>query len=77
MAKKKRSSRFVLCIQNDEYPASLEVGKVYRTLADLPARARRFVRVIDESKEDYLYPSKYFVPIKLPEAAAKALMQPS
>ena len=77
MAKKKRPARFVLCIQNDEYPASLEVGKVYRILTDLPAQARQFVRVIDESKEDYLYPSKYFVPIKLPEVAAKALMQAS
>jgi hypothetical protein len=77
MAKKKTAARSVLCIQNEEYLASLEIGKVYRTVADLAAEARQFVRVIDESKEDYLYPRKYFVPIKLPEAAARALIKAS
>ena len=31
------------------------------------------MRVIDESGEDYLYPSEYFVPVKLPAAVAQAL----
>ena len=71
MATKKNSSRYLLCIRNDDYPASLEVRKVYRKLADATAAARHFVRVVDESGEDYLYPESYFVPIELPQAAAR------
>lgn len=63
--------RFVLCIDNGAYPASLEVRKVYRSLPDPVAASRGFVRVIDESGEDYLYPSDCFVPVELPHAAAR------
>ena len=64
--------RFAVCIRNDAYIASLETRKVYRILPDAAAEARDHLRVIDESGEDYLYPADYFVPILLPEAAAKA-----
>jgi len=73
MAKKKSPAPFLFCVKNGGYPASLEVGKVYRSVADATAAARRLVRVIDESGEDYLYAEGYFVPIELPRAAAKAL----
>lgn len=68
-------ARFVLCVENRDYPASLERHKVYRTLPD--AQASRFgqIRVIDESGEDYLYPQEYFVPIKLPQAARQAVLR--
>jgi hypothetical protein len=69
MAKSKTTRRYVLCVKNDEYPASLEVRKVYRALPDRAAAARNFVRVIDESGEDYLFPADYFVAIELPQAA--------
>jgi len=49
------------------------VRKIYRVLSDPPARKRGLVRVIDESGEDYLYPRACFVPIDVPEAAAKLL----
>ena len=65
-------SRFAVCIQNDAYPASLEVRKVYQVLEDAAAERSKHVRVIDESGEDYLYPADYFVPITLPEAAQQA-----
>jgi hypothetical protein len=51
----------------------LELLKVYRSLKDDAARRDGFVRVIDESGEDYLYPKDYFVPIDLPMSARRAL----
>ena len=72
---KTREARFVLCVRNKDYPASLELRKVYRLLADEQASKHRQVRVIDESGEDYLYPEEYFVPIKLPQAAERAVLR--
>jgi len=68
-------ARFVLCVRNRHYPASLELRKVYRLLSDEQASRRHQVRVIDESGEDYLYPEEYFVPIKLPQAAERAVLK--
>ena len=70
-----REVGFVLCIGNKGYPASLEVRKVYQVLADPRASKRGQLRVIDESGEDYLYPSEFFVPIKLPQAAEKVVLR--
>lgn len=66
--------RFVLCVRNKDYPASLELRKVYQLLPDDRAAKHRQVRVVDESGEDYLYPEEYFVPIKLPPVAEKAVL---
>ncbi len=63
---------YAICVDNKDYPASLEFRKVYRVLSDADAEKDGFVRVIDESGEDYLYPSDYFVPIEVPEPAEKA-----
>src|SRR5262245_54078593 len=54
-------SRFAICIDNSHYPASLDLHKVYRVLADADAAKDGDLRVIDESGEDYLYPADYFV----------------
>ena len=62
---------FLLCVKNAGYPASLEVRKVYQSLPDPAAESRGFVRVIDESGDDYLYSSDCFVAINLPQAAAQ------
>jgi hypothetical protein len=64
---------FVLCVDNGGYPESLEVRKVYAVLPDERAATNDYVRVIDETGEDYLYPAKYFVPIQLPPEVAKTL----
>jgi hypothetical protein len=72
---KRGEARFVLCVRNKDYPASLELRKVYRLLSDEQASKHHQVRVIDESGEDYLYPEEYFVPIKLPQAAEKAVLR--
>ena len=66
-------SSYVLCIDDGGYPESLEVRKVYAVLADDRAAANNYIRVIDETGEDYLYPAKYFVPIQVPPEAAKIL----
>ena len=69
-------SEFVICLNNESNPASLIVGKVYRTLPDVEAEAHDMVRVIDEDKSEpdgYLYPAAMFAPIELPEVAKRAL----
>lgn len=65
--------RYALCVRSDGYPASLEPRKVYQILPDPKAAQHGFLRVIDESGEDYLYPEEFFVPIELPPAAESAL----
>jgi hypothetical protein len=69
--------QFFLCVNNEGYPSSLEVRKVYQALPDEVAASRGFVRVIDESGEDYLYPSARFVAVELPQAAVNAFAETS
>lgn len=52
--------QFAICINNSEYPASLELRKIYRVLPDEDAQRDGDLRVIDESGEDYLYPADCF-----------------
>ncbi|HRQ38821.1 MAG TPA: hypothetical protein PLD25_13015 [Chloroflexota bacterium] len=70
---KENPPQYAICIANDEYPASLELHKVYRLMPDEEAALDGDVRVIDESGEDYLYPADYFVLITLPEEKALIL----
>jgi len=72
MGQHKTRLRFVICVQN-EGCEDLEVGKVYQVLADESAAQDGYIRVVDESGEDYLYPADLFVPIALPRAAEQAL----
>jgi hypothetical protein len=72
----KDDSRYVICINNDN-DEDLVQGKVYRVLDDDKAAQLDYIRVVDESGEDYLYPSTYFVGINLPQAAARALFSSS
>ncbi len=65
---------FVVCINNKEYQASLELHKIYRKLPDKDAATEGDVRIIDESGDDYLYPSSYFVPIQLPQMVEESLL---
>ena len=64
-------SRFVLCVRNDGYPASLELHKVYRVLPDRSAAKEKKLRIIDESGDDYLYQADFFVKISMPKNAQK------
>jgi hypothetical protein len=69
-------SDFVICINNESNPASLILGKVYRTLPDSKAQSHNMLRVIDEDlseSDGYLYPASIFAPIEVPEIAKQVL----
>ena len=70
-----RTSRghFVVCVDNAGYDASLDVRKIYRTIADAKAEGLGLLRVIDESGEDYLYPKKLFAVIEVTPAIRRRL----
>jgi hypothetical protein len=74
MPKRLSTQQFLLCVKNDGYPASLEVREVYRSLPDATSSAKGFVRVVDESGDDYLYPAEHFIAVELPKAAVDALL---
>jgi len=61
------TTHFAICIHNGEYAGTLDLRKVYEVLEDPIAAKRNFVRIIDESGEDYLYPASWFVPVTVPE----------
>ena len=73
MASNQTSGSYVLCIDDGGYPESLEVRKIYPVLPDEKAASRDYVRIIDETGEDYLYPMKYFVALNLPPEVIAAL----
>jgi hypothetical protein len=75
--KKRSELRFVVCVKNKNYAASLELRKLYQVVADEVATKVHHIRIIDESGEDYLYPQEYFVPVELPEAAERAVRRAS
>jgi hypothetical protein len=64
------------CINNTDYPASLELHKIYGALPDKDAAKDGDLRVIDESSDDYLYPTDFFMLIDVPKAVERALLQP-
>lgn len=57
--------QFVVCLNNEGYEASLEVGKLYRLVADENAALHGYMRVIDESGEDYAYAADRFLLLEL------------
>jgi hypothetical protein len=73
MKPKKTEPRFVVCVKN-EGCEDLEIRKIYQVLPDEAAAEDNYLRVVDESGEDYLYPAKYFFPVELPQAAEEALI---
>ena len=75
--KKKEPAHFVVCLDNEGYPASLEVGKLYRFIPDEEAEAEGLIRVIDESGEDYAFDNERFHPISVPAVVEKALLAAS
>jgi hypothetical protein len=71
----KREAQFAVCIPNKGYAASLEVRKIYRLIPDKAGAKHGLVRVVDEMGEDYLFPEEYFVSLRLPQAAERALLR--
>ncbi len=72
---KRTEPRFVVCVKNKEFAASLELRKLYQVASDDRATKLHQIRVIDESGEDYLYPEEFFVPVQLPQSAEKAVLR--
>ena len=62
----------MLCIENKDC-GDLQRRKIYQVLLDSEASKEGYVRVIDESVEDYLYPESYFISVQLPKKAQEAL----
>jgi hypothetical protein len=73
MSAEKRERKFVLCVRNDDCE-DLELRKVYPVLPDKRAEGEGYIRVVDESGEDYLYPASYFVFVRLPRKAQAAVV---
>ncbi len=64
---------FAVCISTGEYDGTLQLRKLYEVLPDAAAAKRNYVRIIDESGEDYLYPQAWFVRVAVPEDAGQLL----
>lgn len=62
-----------LCLNNDGYPASLEVGKLYPVIRDKVAEKEGYLRVIDESGEDYAFTIDRFHFVELPPKVKRTL----
>jgi len=71
----RKQIRFAVCIKNRGYEASLEVGKLYRMVADPEAARHGYLRIVDESGEDYGYAADRFFVIDLPKPLEKALLK--
>jgi hypothetical protein len=65
--------QYAVCVKNDDYAASLELRKLYQIVPDKSSSTLGLIRIVDESGEDYLYPSEYFLPVKLSPAIQKAV----
>jgi hypothetical protein len=72
MASPRRKKQFLLCVRNAGCE-DLELRKFYEHLPDDIAAREGYVRVVDESGEDYLYPKTHFVAVPLPHEAERAL----
>jgi len=70
---KPSKAEFAICVRNNDYPASLELRKLYQVIPDAPATRRGLVRIVDESGQDYLYPERYFVAVRLGDAVRRAV----
>jgi hypothetical protein len=80
LAMKKRAKQqkyFAVCINNKRYEASLEKGKLYRVIPDEEAEAQGYLRVVDESGENYGYSADRFFRLELPRPLERALLRPS
>ena len=76
MVKENKKRVFVLCIENKDCE-DLEKRKIYQVLPDDEATREGYLKVIDESGEDYLYPESYFILVHLPREAQEALQAAS
>jgi hypothetical protein len=67
-------THFAVCLNNQGYEASLEVGKLYRVIEDEQAQANDLIRIVDESGEDYAFSAQRFYPVQLPQKVEEVLL---
>ena len=72
MTKAKENYQFALCVENTA-SEDLEKRKIYQVIPDKEAEKEGYLRIMDESGEDYLYPQSYFIRVQLPREAQDAL----
>ena len=75
MDKQPEKLQFAICVENEAYEDDLKLRMVYRVLPDESATRSNYVRIVDETGEDYLYPAAYFVMIDVPQGAESALLR--
>ena len=66
--------KWAICMKNDEVKASLELRKLYPLIEDEASAAMGFVRVIDESGEDYAFPASMFLPLAIEKPIEEQLL---
>ena len=71
----KSRARFAVCIKNNGYEASLEIGKLYRVIPDQEAERHGYLRIVDESGEDYGYAATRFFAIDVPRPLERVLLK--
>lgn len=71
----KQNLRFAVCINNTDYPASLEMGKIYQVIPDIETESLGYTRIIDESGEAYGYSQERFFAIDIPVALQEVLVK--
>ena len=66
--------KFAVCVENNGHEDDLKKRTVYQVLPDESAAKSNYLRIIDETGEDYLYPATYFVLIDVPQEAEQVLL---
>jgi hypothetical protein len=77
MKEQESEARFAICINDGGYVDDLKVRTVYQVLPDESAARSNYIRVVDETGEDYLYPANLFVPIEVPREVEEAFLLPT
>jgi hypothetical protein len=77
MKDQESETRFAICINDGGYVDDLKVRTVYQVLPDESAAKSNYIRVVDETGEDYLYPANLFVPIEVPREVEEAFLLPT
>jgi len=74
-SRRRQPLTFVVCVENSGYPASLELHKIYQVVPDRDAAREGDLRVVDESGEDYLYPTEWFAAVEVPRRVRASLLR--
>ncbi len=74
MIEEMKQQHQIASIDNSDYEMSLERRKMYPVLPDADAERNNYVRIIDETGEDYLFPANRFVFLAVPSEIEVAVL---